>query len=78
MFYFERSAFFENDSVFERLEDEFTFEVTIAWRGRRMTKETANFYEFEEIAEILEYSFEEGYIDSMVIELNDGTELVIF
>lgn len=78
MIYFERTAFFENDSIFEKLQNEFNFEVTIAWRGGRMTKEITNFYEFDEVAEVLEYSFEEGYIDSMVIELNDGTELVIF
>ena len=78
MFHFERTAFFENDNVFEKLENEFNFEVTIAWRGGKMTMEIANFYEFDEVTEVLEYSFEEGYIDSMVIKLNDGTELVIF
>ena len=78
MIYFERTAFFENDSVSEKLNEEFTFEVTIAWRGRQMTKGLANFYEFEEMVDILEYSFDEGYIHSMVITLNDGTELVVF
>ena len=78
MIYFERKAFFENDSIFEKLQNEFNFEVTIAWRGRRMTKQITNFYEFDEMSEVLDYSFEEGYIDSMVIELKDGTELIIF
>ena len=78
MTYFERKAFFENDTVFEELSNQFNFKVSIAWRGRGVTETSTNFYEFDQMLEIIEGSFKEGFIDSMVIKLNDGMELVIF